>query len=201
MTPLTFKFDDLCWYSTCDMSKHIKAFVDLHGVEPDDETPFLMWVDVMEVYDLVCALQCFGAVGDRIAVRFACSIARRALEVFEGRNPHEKSARVAVETAEKWLRGEASADECRLAWDAAEKATYPRVGRVEAHPILSAIVAAEQAALTQEGRQKNPELACDFARYACNQAVEAFGHIHNEIAERDIQRAELHAAVAEEVTP
>lgn len=201
MTPLILRLTDLYRHRACDMTERIEAFRDLHEVEPDDETPFSMWVDVTEVYDLVWALRCFGAVGDRIAVRFACSIARRALKVFEGWYPHEKSARVAVETAEKWLRGEASADECRRAWDAAEKATYPLVGRVAAYPILSAIVAAEQAARIQEGRVKLPGLPSDFAQDACNQAIEAFGHIRNELAERDIQRAELLAAVAEEVTP
>ena len=56
------------------------------------------------------------------AVRMAVAFARRVLPFATG--DAAEPARIAIETAERWLRGEATVEECRAAGYAARAASY-----------------------------------------------------------------------------
>jgi hypothetical protein len=66
-----------------------------------------------------------GSPGRRKIVVVACEIARLVLPIFEAKRPDDKRPRVAIETAERYARGEdVSLADIRAAYAAAAAATY-----------------------------------------------------------------------------
>jgi hypothetical protein len=66
-----------------------------------------------------------GSLGRRKIVVVACEIARLVLPIFEAKRPDDKRPRVAIETAERYARGEdVSLADIRAAYAAAAAATY-----------------------------------------------------------------------------
>jgi len=57
-------------------------------------------------------------------VMFATYAAEQVIDIFEKEYPEEERPRASIETAKRWLKGEATEEECRVAADAAYYATY-----------------------------------------------------------------------------
>ncbi len=85
-----------------------------------------------------------ASVDRAVLVRAACACARTVLDVVP---PGEDRARRAIETAEAWSRGEASAREARIASNAAYEAAYEdREEGPQESRIYNALLAARYAA-------------------------------------------------------
>jgi hypothetical protein len=89
----------------------------------------------------------------RLTVTLACGYARHTLHIHEDKYPEDKRPRKAIETAEAWLKGEATEQECRDAANAADAAAY------------AAAYAADAAAYAAD--------AADAAAYAARAAYAA----------------------------
>ena len=59
---------------------------------------------------------------------FACDCARRVLSIYEKDRPDDARPRVAIETAERFARGEATREEMAAAWAAAGAAAWDAAG-------------------------------------------------------------------------
>ena len=75
----------------------------------------------------------------------ACDCAETVLPIFEGKYPQESSPRVAIETARKWVNGEASLEEVRDAADAGAAAAANAADAVYAAAYAAASAAADAA--------------------------------------------------------
>lgn len=94
----------------------------LGKTEGDDEP--LSYSTILESNGLDDALWCLGCHKDEGLVRtFACDCAERALYLFEDKYPDDKRPREAIETARRFIKGEATSEEMAAAgaaaWDAA----------------------------------------------------------------------------------
>jgi len=65
-----------------------------------------------------------GEAGRRMCVELACDFADRVLPIFEAKYPDDKRPRTAIETTRKWLLGEATIEEVRLATYVCASAAY-----------------------------------------------------------------------------
>ncbi len=86
----------------------------------------------------------------RILVTVACEIARDVLPIFEAKHPTENRPRVAIETAEAWVRGEATVAQVSAAAAAAYAAADAAADAYAAYAAYAAAYAATAyAARTQ----------------------------------------------------
>ena len=95
-----------------------------------------------------------GILPEHILHEIALYAARRALPIFEKKHPDDNRPRKAIETKERWLKGEASDEELALAraaaWDATDSVSEAAAGTMASD---AAGDAAEAAALVVNGEQ------------------------------------------------
>lgn len=92
----------------------------------------------------------------RVGVRLSCAVARSALpEVLRGGG----TARSTIETVERWVRGEASLDECRAAADSS----------CDAHVAFASYVGQAAYALSDfDASEDDNAAAADYVQYAAS---------------------------------
>lgn len=115
---------------------------EFHGISDDDPLSLLwetlpMWTpkqrEVISValrdwcasqVDVSSTLRCFARSSRRIGSRLACAVARASLkhDIFASADGLH-SQRAAVDAAERWVRGDASVEECRSRYDVPEGIT------------------------------------------------------------------------------
>ena len=171
MSKLTLSITTLRRHEACDLHKRVADLNATLGREvPEDEkVPLRTWwdLDTTSVADLWWSLRCLGEPGRRIGVEAACLAARRVLPLT--REQDRPACLAAIEAAEGWLRGEATAEDCRRAYTVAAAAAY---AAADAAAYAAADAAADAAA---------------YAAYAADAADAADAD-----AEREKQRADLY---------
>jgi hypothetical protein len=107
----------------------------------------------------------------RKIVAVACEIARLVLPIFEAKRPDDKRPRVAIETAERYARGEdVSLADIRAAYAAAAAATYA-ADAAYADAAYAAAAAADVAAYADAAyAAAAAAAAADVAAYAADAA-------------------------------
>lgn len=137
-------------------------------VEPhlDSGRAWWLWRDALsswarEQTDACDVLRALTLLDRRLGVWCACAVARTALRYV---HEYNHRPRVAIETAERWVRGEATAEDCRAAANAVAVAS--RVGRyTSAGDAASAAFYAAHAADAVDTVFSVSE-ACSYAWYA-----------------------------------
>lgn len=118
----------------------------------------------------------------------ACDCAETVLPIFEGKYPQESSPRVAIETARKWVNGEASLEEVGdAAHAAANAAAY--AAAVDADNAAYTAYAAADAAYTAAYAADAAANAADAVDAAANAYLGALSSKRKELA--DLIRKQL----------
>ncbi len=99
--------------------------LDTLGAKPDDEreVTLLEILDSNGPFDCLWAFRCVGGF-DREKRLTACYMARCVLPIYEAEHPGDLRPRTAIETAERFASGQATADELAASWAASRAASW-----------------------------------------------------------------------------
>jgi len=135
-------------------------------------------------------LRAIAASDRRVGVWLACAVARTALRLVPA---GEDRPRIAIETAERWVRGTATEQECRDAADAAYAnadaayaAAYAAANAADAaaYAAYAAANAAANAAAWREARARRLRDLCQTIALATRDAIDAAAEGYARCAKR-----------------